>query len=133
MLGYWGTPGGGPPLNLGPERDIPLQASWGPTGKYSVPKLYRSHYWAQAVLLLDKVRAGELAEEDYRRMVGWRADPAILKDFNPRMLFWGGFSPHGSNHLITACETSNYQVPAMERMEFYLPCHLDHLFESLQL
>jgi len=131
MMGYWGTPGAGPPLHLGPERPIPLegdprsaiQASWGPTGEYKVPKLYRSHYWAQAVLLLDKVRSGELSEKDYMRMVGWRADSSLLKDFNPKMLFWGGFSPHGSDHLVTACESSNYQVPAMEKMEFIVTMH----------
>jgi len=123
MLGYWGTPGAGPTLHIGPARSIPVPASLGPVGEYSVPKLYRSHYWAQAVLLLDKVRSGELSEEDYIRMVGWRADPSILKDFNPKVLFWGGHSPHGSNHLVTACETSNYQIPAMERMQFIVTLH----------
>jgi len=131
MMGYWGTPGAGPPLHLGPDRPIPLegdprsaiQASWGPKGDYKVPKLYRSHYWAQAVLLLDKVRSGELSEQDYMRMVGWKADPSLLKDFNPKMLFWGGFSPHASDHLVTACESSNYQVPAMLKMEFTVSMH----------
>jgi len=85
--------------------------------------VYRSHYWAQAVLLLDKVRSGELSEKDYMRMVGWRADSSLLKDFNPKILFWGGFSPHGSDHLVTACESSNYQVPAMEKMEFIVTMH----------
>ncbi|MHA2068748.1 MAG: molybdopterin-dependent oxidoreductase, partial [Candidatus Thorarchaeota archaeon] len=75
MLGYWGTPGAGPPLQLGPERPIPnnfapdwYKVLWGPTGDYKVPKVCRSHYWAQAVLLLDKVRSGELSEQDYMRM-----------------------------------------------------------------
>ncbi|MFC2060767.1 molybdopterin dinucleotide binding domain-containing protein, partial [Chloroflexota bacterium] len=92
-------------------------------GGYITPTLYRSHYWAQAVLLLDKVGSGELSEEDYMRMVGWRADPSLLKDFNPKMLFWGGSGPYGSNHLVTACESSNYQIPAMERMEFIVSMH----------
>ncbi|MFC1933129.1 molybdopterin-dependent oxidoreductase [Chloroflexota bacterium] len=127
MMGYWGTPGAGPPLNLGPYRPIPLPRIWGglgavtveygPMGKYKVPSVYRSHWWAEAVLLLDKVRSGELSEKDYMRMVGWRADPSILKDFNPKMLLWGG-GYFGSNHLVTACESSNRQVAAMERMEF---------------
>ncbi len=31
ILGYWGTPGGGPPMNLGPHRPFSIRASWGPT------------------------------------------------------------------------------------------------------
>ncbi|MBF8265296.1 MAG: hypothetical protein HW384_1160 [Dehalococcoidia bacterium] len=124
MLGYWGTPGAGPAVNLGPARGIPIEANWGPRGSYEVPKLYRSHYWAQAVLLLDKVRSGELKEEEYRRMVGWRADPSILKDFNPKALLWGGgHKPHASDHLVTACESSNFQVAAMNKLEFIVTMH----------
>lgn len=124
MLGYWGTPGAGPALQLGPARPIPFQASWGPPGSYRVPKPYRSHYWAQAVLLLDKVRSGELGGEDYMRMVGWRATPSVLKDFNPKMLLWGnGMGPHASDHLVTATESPNYQVKAFEKMEFIVSTH----------
>jgi anaerobic dimethyl sulfoxide reductase subunit A len=133
MLGYWGTPGGGPPLNLGPQRAIPWQAasggfvgteSWGPCGEYKVPSMYRSHYWAQAVLLLEKVRSGGLSEEEYMRIVGWRADTSLLKDFNPKMLLWGGGSrSHASDTLVTACESSNLQVKAMEKMEFIASMH----------
>ena len=123
MMGYWGTPGAGPAMNIGPRDHIPWQASWGPSGEYSVPRLHRSHYWAQAVLLLDKLRSGELSGKDYMRMVGWKADPSILKDFNPKMLFWGGRGPHGSDHLVTACESSNYQVAAMARMELIVNMH----------
>ena len=123
MMGYWGTPGAGPPFNLGPRRPIPMKASWGPKGNYSVPKLYRGHYWAQAVLLLGKVRCGELSEEEYMRMVGWKAAPSLLKDFNPKMLLWGGPTPFGSNHLVTACESPNYQVKAMKNMEFIVSMH----------
>jgi anaerobic dimethyl sulfoxide reductase subunit A len=121
MLGYWGTPGAGPAINVGSTRHIAVQAPWGPPGDYQAPMLYRSHYWAQAVLLLDQVKSGELSEQDYMRMVGWKADPSILKDFNPKFLFWGGgHKPHGSDFLVTACESSNYQIPALERMEFFI-------------
>ena len=124
MLGYWGVPGAGPTILIGPYRPIPSKASWGPAGDYEVPKLYRSHYWAQAVLLLDKVKAGELNEADYMRMIGWRADPSLVKKFNPKMLFWGGGSkPHASDHLVTACDTPNTQVEAMQRMEFVVTMH----------
>ena len=124
MLGYWGTPGAGPAFVVGPYRSIPINASWGPSGLYQVPKMYRSHYWAQAVLLLDKVKNGTLKQEDYMRMIGWRADPSLFKEFNPKMLFWGGGNkPHASDHLVTACESSNEQVQAMAQMEFIVTMH----------
>jgi anaerobic dimethyl sulfoxide reductase subunit A len=124
MLGYWGTPGAGPPFILGPRRNIPVQAPLGPQGDYEVPKMYRSHHWAQAVLLLDDLRNGKMSENEYMRRVGWRADPALVKEFNPRMLFWGGGDkPHASDHVVTACESSNYQVKATQRMEFVVSMH----------
>jgi anaerobic dimethyl sulfoxide reductase subunit A len=37
------------------------------------------------------------------------------------MLFWGGgHKPHGSDFQTTAIESSNYQIPALERMEFFV-------------
>ena len=127
MMGYWGTPGAGPSMQPGPQRPVPLTEfgiSFGPSGDYKVPKLYRGHYWAQAVLLLDKVRGGELSEKDYMRMVGWRADASYLKDFNPKFLLWGGGArPHASDHLVTGCDSSNDQVKAFERMEFTVSMH----------
>jgi len=124
MMGYWGVPGAGPPIHMGPYRAIPWRIPWGPSGEYTAPTMYRSHYWAQAVLLLDKVKEGELTAEQYMRMVGYRADPSLLKDFNPKMLFWGGGNkPHASDHLVTACDASKAQVEAMERMEFVVTMH----------
>lgn len=124
ILGYWGTPGAGPPMNLGPHRPFSVTAPMGKSGNYNVPKFYRSHYWAQAVLLLDKIKSGEISEEQYRKMVGWRADPSLVKEFNPKMLFWGGGSkPHASNHVVTATDSTNDQVKAMERMEFIVSMH----------
>ena len=123
LLGYWGTPGAGPTLTIGPVRPVSWLEPLGPTGDYHVPMLYRSSYWAHAVLLLDKVRNGELSREDYMRMVGWRADPSILKDFNPRLLFWGNYHPHASDYLVTAADSPNYQVAAIEKMEFVVIMH----------
>jgi anaerobic dimethyl sulfoxide reductase subunit A len=124
MMGYWGTPGAGPPLIIGPRRNIPAQASWGPSGDYEIPKMYRSHYWAQAVLLSDQVRNGELSEVEYMRRIGWRADPSLVKKFQPKMLFWGGGNkPHASDHVVTACESANVQVKAMLKMEFIVSMH----------
>jgi len=99
-------------------------AFWGAGVDYAVPKLYRSHYWAEAVLLLDKVRSGELSEKDYMRMVGWRADKSYIKDFNPKFLFWGGGGkPHATNNVVICCDSSNNQVRALERMEFVVTMH----------
>jgi anaerobic dimethyl sulfoxide reductase subunit A len=124
MLGYWGKPGGGPHFHPGPTRPIPLRISWGTEGEYKVPKLFRSHHWAQACLLLDKVRSGKMSEEEYRNKVGWRTDPALVKQFNPRFLFWGGGNkPHASNHVVTACDSANEQVKAMHRMDFIVTMH----------
>lgn len=124
MLGYWGVPGAGPPINLGPTRNIPVEVSWGPPGEYHVPRMYRGHYWAQAVLLLDKVRNGELSETDYMRAVGWRADPSLLKDFNPKMLFQcNANKPHASDFLVTATDSPNDQIKALEKMEFIVSMH----------
>ncbi len=124
MLGYWGMPGTGPHFNIGPMRAIPSEVSWGPKGNYKIPKLYRSHYWAQAVLLLDKLRSGEMSPKEYMKKIGWRADPSCLKDFNPKFLFWGGGrKPHSSNHLVTACDSPNDQVKALQRMDFVIYMH----------
>ncbi len=124
MLGLWGTPGAGPQFHPGPARPLPLRIPWGPPGDYEIPKLYRGHYWAQAVLLLDKVRSGELSEEEYRRKVGWKADPKHLKDFNPKLIFWGGgHKPHASNHLVTACDAAGEQAKAFQKMDFVVTMH----------
>ncbi|MGA3127305.1 MAG: molybdopterin-dependent oxidoreductase [Candidatus Korobacteraceae bacterium] len=124
MLGYWGTPGAGPALHPGPARSIPIGSrrdSIGVQHDYKTPNLYRGHQWAEAVLLLDKVTGGELSEKEYMRMVGWRADAAILKDFNPKFLFWGGAGkPHATDHVSTACNSSNRQVEAMKRMDYII-------------
>jgi anaerobic dimethyl sulfoxide reductase subunit A len=124
ILGYWGTPGAGPPINLGPHRPFSTGAPWGKAGEYRVPKFYRSQHWAQAVLLLDRVKEGTLSEEEYRKKVGWRADPSLVKEFNPKFLFWGGTGkPHASDHLVTAAESSREQIKAMGRMEFIVSMH----------
>lgn len=126
-LGYWGTPGAGPSLLIGPSRPIPFKASWGPIGPYNVPKMYRSHQWAQAVLLLPRVRRGELSEKEYMKMVGWKADPSLVREFRPKVLLWGGGnignSPHASDSLVTACESPNFQLQAIAEMDFIATTH----------
>lgn len=127
MLGAWGTPGAGPSIHPGPYRPLPVgefSTYWGPSGDYKVPEFYRSHYWAEAVLLLDKVKSGELSGKDYMKMVGWKADKKYLQDFNPKLMFWGGGSkPHATNNVVICCNSSNRQVEAMQKMEFVVSTH----------
>lgn len=124
MLGNWGKPGGGPAIHPGPHREIPIgsfSTFWGENGPYKVPKLFRSHYWAQGVLLLDDYKAGKITREEYISRVGWRADKNLVDEYNPKFLFWGGGSkPHASNHLVTACDSANDQIKAMEKMEMII-------------
>jgi anaerobic dimethyl sulfoxide reductase subunit A len=130
MLGYWGTPGAGPAFGTGPWRPIPIGSRGlmsGGENEYKVPQLYRSHDWAEAVLLLDKVRSGQLSGKEYMRTVGWKADPSTLKDFNPKVLFWGGHAkPHATDHVSINCSSSNRQVEAMKKMEFIFTMHSIH-------
>ncbi len=126
MMGYFGVPGGIMPYFIGswpqPSASLPLGDA---PKEYAVPKVYRSHLWAQAILLLDKVRAGELSRDDWRRIVGYKADPQlpIPEEFNPKMLWWGGSSYTAQNHLSTACDSTNDQIRALNRMEFVLYLH----------
>ncbi|MFC1970867.1 molybdopterin-dependent oxidoreductase [Chloroflexota bacterium] len=135
MLGSWGDPGAGLSMQPGPYRPLPLGEVGvivGQSGDYKVPHLYRSHYWAEAVLLLDKVRSGELSEADYMRMVGWKADASYLDGFNPKFFFWGGnIRPHSSNSVVTVCDSSNNQVKAFEKMEFVVTTHSISLVDVL--
>ncbi|MDD2568147.1 MAG: molybdopterin-dependent oxidoreductase [Clostridia bacterium] len=123
MLGYWGTPGAGPIFHSGPMRAIPVEKPFAPMGTYEVPKLYRSHKFAPAILDLPKVKSGEKDSVEYMREVGWRADPKILQEFNPHVLFWGGHEPFGANHIDCACESANFQIPAMESFDFICNMH----------
>jgi anaerobic dimethyl sulfoxide reductase subunit A len=127
MLGNWGNSGGGPSMHPGPYRPLPVgefTTYWGKPGDYKTPELYRSHYWAEAVLLLGKLKRGELSEKEYMRMVGWKADNKLLKDFNPKFLFWGGGSkPHATNNVVICCNSSNRQIEAMKRMDFVISMH----------
>ncbi|TAK34166.1 MAG: hypothetical protein EPO21_10535 [Chloroflexota bacterium] len=127
MLGYFGVPGGMMPHFLG---SWPMPSIMQPMGDtptaYQVPKICRSHVWAQAVLLLDKVRNGEMSREQWRAMVGYRGDPElpIPEEFHPKILWWGG-SPRAmaSNHLVTGCDSIEDQIRALQRMDFVLSMH----------
>ncbi|MBI4332203.1 MAG: molybdopterin-dependent oxidoreductase [Chloroflexi bacterium] len=118
MLGYWGAPGGGPPFFLARRSGIPARVSSGPAGAYQVPKGYRGHNWDQAILLLDKVRNGELSAADYVRMVGWKSGPSVLKDFHPRVLLWSALTMYDCNYLVTTADSVNDGIRALEKMDF---------------
>ncbi|MBI4330278.1 MAG: molybdopterin-dependent oxidoreductase [Chloroflexi bacterium] len=121
MLGYWGAPGGGPIFLCRRHHLLsPFGVSLGPGGDYRVPKSYRSHQWAQGILLLEEVRSGELSEKDYIRMVGWKGSPAVLRGFNPRVFLWsvGSSGPYERNYLVTTTDSANDEVRAMEKMDF---------------
>ncbi|MEK7848257.1 MAG: molybdopterin-dependent oxidoreductase, partial [Chloroflexota bacterium] len=121
MMGYFTVPGGIIPFYIGswPTPHV-TRAHFGGGGKYDVPKICRSHKWAQAILLLDQVKSGQMTEAQWRSIVGYRADPdlPIPRELNPRMLWWG--SPHftASNTLSTACDSLQDQLRALDRMDF---------------
>jgi len=61
------------PFFLGSRPKPAIGLPYGEIPKQMVPKMFRSHKWAQASLLLDKVKSGEMSEEEYKRVIGWRA------------------------------------------------------------
>ena len=123
MLGYWGTPGAGPIFHSGPLRHIPVKAPYGPMGEHVVPRVYRAHKFGHAITLLPKVQSGEMPLDEYCREVGWHSDPQEAMKFKPGILFWGYHYPYGSNHLDTATESPNYQIPAMDSFDLVINMH----------
>ena len=87
IMGNWGVAGGSVPLHLRFRHKPSVMLPYGDIPKRMVPKMYRSHKWAQMVLLLDKVNAGEMSVDDYRRIIGWRVG-ALPK--RPVSRFWAG-------------------------------------------
>ncbi|MCL5959363.1 MAG: molybdopterin-dependent oxidoreductase [Chloroflexi bacterium] len=126
MMGYFGLPGGIMPYYFGawpkPAAARPLGDA--PTG-YVVPKICRSHKWAQAILLLDEVNTGELSPDDWRAQVGYKGAPELPlpEEFHPKMLWWGGLYHTGSNHLSTGCDSTHDQIRALHRLDFVLTTH----------
>jgi anaerobic dimethyl sulfoxide reductase subunit A len=145
VMGYWGVAGGSVPFMLGSRPKPPIMMPYGDIPQRMVPKMYRSHQWAQMVLLLDKVRSGEMSVAEYKARIGWRApstlrmrvrkvhlgggseytrvDPADGGDGdtilpNPKMLMWGTYYGPGTNTLNNNADGTNLQVQALDRMEF---------------
>jgi anaerobic dimethyl sulfoxide reductase subunit A len=87
IMGNWGVPGGSVPLHLRFRHKPSVMLPYGEIPKRMVPKMYRSHKWAQMVLMLEKVRAGEMSVDEYRRKIGWRVG-ALPK--GPVSRVWSG-------------------------------------------
>lgn len=146
IMGNWGVAGGSVPLHLRFRHKPPVMMPYGEIPRRMVPKMYRSHKWAQMVLLLDKVRSGEMSVEEYKRAIGWRAGTLPKRPVsrvwagitegggflsgveengtaeetlpNPKMLMWGTYYGPGTNTLNNNADSTNDQVKALEKMEF---------------
>ncbi|MBI1994876.1 MAG: molybdopterin-dependent oxidoreductase [Deltaproteobacteria bacterium] len=155
VIGYWGVPGGSVPDNMGMHPKPAAMQPYGEIPQRMVPKMYRSHKWAQMVLLLEKVQKGEMSVEEYKRVIGWRAPeragtasqevsasgggytrtltwdaPADLTLPNPKMLFGGGTWLHNTRTVINAADATSDHIKAMERMEFNVWVH-SHMSPAL--
>ncbi|MBI2091310.1 MAG: molybdopterin-dependent oxidoreductase [Deltaproteobacteria bacterium] len=108
IMGNWGVAGGSVPLHLRYRNKPPVMLPYGDIPKRMVPKMYRSHKWAQMVLLLDKVNAGEMSADEYKRIIGWRAG-ALPK--GPVSRVWAGGIAGGSgvDSSIEANGTTQYE------------------------
>ncbi|MDZ4344754.1 MAG: molybdopterin-dependent oxidoreductase, partial [Candidatus Binatia bacterium] len=147
IMGNWGVAGGSVPLHLRFRNKPSVMLPYGEIPKRMVPKMYRSHKWAQMVLLLDKVNSGEMSLDEYKRVIGWRvgalpkgpvsrvwsgltegtgAASAIEGNGtnyddalpNPKMLMWGTYYGSGTNTLNNNADSTNDQLKAMEKIEF---------------
>ncbi|MBI2361674.1 MAG: molybdopterin-dependent oxidoreductase, partial [Deltaproteobacteria bacterium] len=146
IMGYWGVAGGSVPMHLRFRNKPSVMLPYGEIPRRMVPKMYRSHKWSQMVLLLDKVRSGEMPLEEYKRIVGWRAGALPKREVsrvwaggtaggafssgveengtaqetlpNPKMLMWGTYYGPGTNTLNNNVDSTNDQVKALEKIEF---------------
>ncbi len=147
ITGNWGIAGGSVPLHLRFRHKPPVMLPYGDIPKRMVPKMYRSHKWAQAVLLRDKVESGEMSVAEYKRIIGWRAGVIPGRDLsrvwaggstgggfaasvesdgeqieealpNPRMLLWGTYYGPGTNTLNNNADSTGDQLEALQRMDF---------------
>ncbi|MBI2919326.1 MAG: molybdopterin-dependent oxidoreductase [Chloroflexi bacterium] len=127
MMGYFGVPGGMLPFEIGSWPLPEAVTNWptGGWGEYEVPKICRSHKWAQAVLLLDQVKSVQMTAAQWRTIVGYRADPQlpIPQEFNPKFLWWGSHHHTASNFLNTATDSTGDQLKALARIEFMPHMH----------
>jgi anaerobic dimethyl sulfoxide reductase subunit A len=120
MYGHIGMPGAfsifgwykGPPVpvNIGGGRIGGL--SLGEWGKYTVPTLYRAHKWAQAILLLEKVKNGELSKAEYDKMVGNAYPDLPLPDYKMAI--------NETNTLVSSCTNTSQGIEAIKKLDLFV-------------
>ena len=129
IMGNWGVAGGSVPFKIGTRMKPAHLLPYGEIPKVRVPKMYRSHQWAQMVLLREKVESGELSEQEYKAIIGWRA-PNKLPLPNPKMLMGGGTWLHNTTTLNNAADSTNDHIKAAEKMDFIVWMH-SHMSPAL--
>jgi anaerobic dimethyl sulfoxide reductase subunit A len=129
IMGNWGVAGGSVPFKIGTRMKPARMLPYGEIPKVRVPKMYRSHKWAQMVLLQEKVASGELSEQEYKAMIGWRA-PEGLPLPTPKMLMGGGTWLHNTTTLNNAADSTNDHIKAADKMEFIVWMH-SHMSPAL--
>jgi anaerobic dimethyl sulfoxide reductase subunit A len=129
ITGNWGVAGGSVPIDMGTRLKPARMLPYGEIPKIRVPKMYRSHQWAQMVLLREKVTSGELSADEYKAIIGWRA-PNELPLPTPKMLMGGGTWLHNTRTVINAADSSNDHIKAADQMEFIVWMH-SHMSPAL--
>jgi anaerobic dimethyl sulfoxide reductase subunit A len=129
IMGNWGVAGGSVPFKMGTTPKPARMLPYGELPKVKVPKMYRSHRWAQMVLLKEKVDSGELSEQEYKSIIGWRA-PNDLPLPTPKMLMGGGTWLHNTRTVINSADSSNDHIKAAQKMDFVVWIH-SHMSPAL--
>ncbi|MDE3078270.1 MAG: molybdopterin-dependent oxidoreductase, partial [Chloroflexota bacterium] len=113
IMGYWGAAGGSVPFHTSARDKPAVMMPFGDVPRRMVPKMYRSHKWAQLVLLLEKVQAGQMSVDEYKRTVGWRTG-ALPKRQVTRV--WGSGSKGDFGEQGRSAELEEDQAVAEERL-----------------
>src|SRR3989304_1868497 len=100
ITGNWGVAGGLVPIDMGTRAKPARMLPYGEIPKVRVPKMYRSHQWAQMVLLKEKVDSGEMSADEYKAIIGWRP-PNDPPPSTPQTLMGGGTPGYGGFVNIT--------------------------------
>lgn len=129
IMGNWGVAGGSVPIDMGTPLKPARMLPYGEIPKVRVPKMYRSHQWAQMVLQREKVESGEMSAEEYKALIGWRA-PNELPLPNPKMLMGGGTWLHNTRTVINAADSTNDHIKAADMMDFNVWMH-SHMSPAL--
>ena len=129
ITGNWGVAGGSVPIDMGTRPKPARMLPYGEIPKVRVPKMYRSHMWAQMVLLKEKVDSGEMSADEYKAIIGWRA-PNDLPLPTPKILMGGGTWLHNTRTVINAADSTNDHIKAAHKMDFIIWMH-SHMSPAL--